>query len=313
MLQKEPPALLFDVLSAKPRAQRHLCAQRWEIPVSAARMMVERMTSGGGAVRIARRIVDAGAPNLMPLLIEYGGCPVTRKEPLEAEASVIRDWHLLVETQKSWRLPLDLCVAMLEAAVYERFFLTTLLSRVSEDDLAVIRDDFKLGAAGSKAHQIWRLRERILADLIVDESLEAAASATEEVQAVPATDISDVRYVGGSRGCIFELDIEGETTAFSAREVAQSLGREFDQPDIVGVSPKPVDLDELDVPDWTPTSGVVTFVSINALQAALEEPSFTTMVTEQIGDRRVILSPDYSVQDAHLALTMLGYEPTLSD
>lgn len=313
MTQNKSPVLLFDVLSAKPRAQRHLCAQRWEIPISAARVMVERMTSGSGAERIARRIVNAGASNLMPLLVEYGGYPIRRRPGFEAEAAIIRDWQIVVEDRESWRLPLDLAVAMLPVARYESLFLTTLLARLPEAQLVDLREEFELAGAGSRAFQIWRLREKILSGPCDSDAVKQGAKLAAEHGSIEASRIDTVEYIAGSGGCLFAVNIDGNTRALATREVAQAHGFEFSEPNIEGATPEPMFLTELDVPEWTETSGVVSFISIRALQAALERAEFRQMVSEQIGDRRVILSADYTVQDAHLALTMLGYEPNLSD
>lgn len=313
MTHDRSPILLYDVLSAKPRAQRRLCAQRWEIPASAARMMVERMTNGGGAVRIARKIMDAGAPTLLPLLVEYGGYPLRRRPELEAEAAVLREWHFLIEDRETWRLPLDLCVAMLAVARHESFFLTTLLVRISEDELASLREEFGLAGAGSRAHQIWRLRARILADPCHGAAVEEASQRLAELGTVAVDRIDRVEYLAEGRGCLFGVTIDGEPTVLTTREVATASGYEFHEPQVTGMMPGPLGLDELDVPEWTPASGIITFASIKALKTALDNPNFRAMITEQIGDRRVVLSPECSVQDAHLALSMLGFEPNLAD
>lgn len=275
--------------------------------------MVERLSAPEAARELARRVHEAGAGELLRLLIEYGGSPLPPYPELQPEADVLAHWGIAKIDARGWQLAGEMVVALRNEAEWERFFLVTLLQRLDEDDFVALHAQLGVVASGSKAARVTRLMQAVCASAdpaVVDVT---ACEQTIDLAALPVVDIASVSFAEHPSGGLFEVEMaDGSVHSVVARELVEANGLKFRRPTVRGVEVEPFAIRQLSVPEYSRVGGLITFASVRALNDALEHESFAGLVAERIGERRVTLRPETSIQEAHLALTLLGLEPSLA-
>lgn len=304
--------LLVDLLQHMSRAQRALSAHRWGIEPGAAAMVAERLVSPEVATRLYRRVSEAGAPNLIRVLTEYGGAPFEPQPSLEAEASVLREWGLLVEDERGWRLPGELAVAMERQRGAERYFLSTLLARLDGRALREVAEELSFPLAGSFARQIVGLAREIVARAdMLDEATRHAAQTTARLQSAALPRLGEIEAIAGSAGQRFRITLDGIHYEIAPREISELVGHQFQDVTVRALQPAAFSLGQVPSFPVLPVSALLVFPSGEALQDALRSHRFSELVEEQIGAQRVLLRAGITPAKIREELVRIGFEGVL--
>jgi hypothetical protein len=287
---------------------------------------VERTTPAGMAMNLAkprmgqrliRRAAEAAGGQLARLLLEYGGRPVPKSETADAEAAQLEGWYPIYESDGGWAMPGDLSMALWKLADRQRFFLATLIARLSERDVQLMLHEQGRVLLGSHDRQ-RRVLLSALADTAIVDTPEAQTGATnvEELGAIRSRDVDEVRYVDGSGGMLFVVVLsDGEEVQIVPREVAEALGREFEPPQLANQAPERSAHQERSVrlPDHQAIGALITFATARAAEEALRKPDFRSMVARRLDERRVATRPGHSAASALDVLSELGFvvDPTM--
>lgn len=308
----QPIMWMQDLLEEMDLATREIGALRWSVPLTTPRMMAEMLREPKAATRMYRRGVEAGAGQLVRLMVEYAGSPVARLEALEREADRLRGWYLFEETDTGWSLPTDLAVAMGDNAATERFFAGTLLRRLSVQDLRDLLAERELPMHGSSAAQVARLRDSLVEDTDLDDAVDAATE-TERLQEIEAEMIDQVRAVPGFAGRVLEVIIDGESFKLAPREVAERLGHQFGGVEVTAATKTRVRKPQkLDLPTFVRAGAFVTFSTARFADEALKHDEFQELVLHRLDERRCVTVAGCSAADAIRLLKDLGFH-TSSD
>lgn len=301
--------LLVDLLQQLSRAQRALSAHRWGIEPGAVAMVAERLVSPEIATRLFRRVAEAGAPNLIRVLTEYGGAPFEPQASLDAEASVLREWGLLIEDEGGWRLPADLAVAMVTLRGSERYFLPTLLARLDARALRSLADELSFPLAGSVPRQIVGLASEIVARAEpISSATRAAAEKTARLQSAALPRVGNIEAVEGSAGQRFIIALDGVDYEIAPREISELVGHQFQDVTVRALQPAAFTLGRVPSFPVLPVSALLAFPSQEALQEALRSRGFSELVEEHLGPQRVLLRAGLSPSKIREELVRIGFE-----
>lgn len=264
------------------------------------------------AQRIYRRAMESGATQLTRLLVEHGGHGVPRLPALESEARRLRDWFPVDESAEAWSIPFDLATAMARSMERERFFVATLVARVSDEGVRAALDELAIATLGSAVRQRRALVRAVDgAEVAPSDELNEAATNVEELQAIRRTDIESVHYVRGSLGLRYEVVLsDGEVVEIVPREIAERLGRQFDEV-VVQASAAPAQerrAATVRLPDIHPIGALLTFGTARAAEEALRCPEFRAVVTRRLDERRVATRAGRAAAEAIEVLDALGFD-----
>ena len=289
-------------------AQLRVCALRWGIPRTTARVMAATLLQPRVAQRVFRRAVEANAGQLARLLVEFGGQPVPELPELEVEAERLRAWYPMQAVDGGWASPFDLAGVLWKQSERQRFFRAGLVARLGDGEVREALEDLGQRPLGSSGRQRVALvaamaeREAPVEDALLDE--------VEELQSLRSRDVSAVRYVPGCGGQRFELDLtDGERIAIVPRELAEARGRQFAPPQVVATRMPVVErrAPSVRLPEQFGIGSLVTFATARAAEEALRCPEFRTMVARRLDERRVATRAGHTAQSAIDVLDGLGF------
>lgn len=270
-------------------ATREMSAARWGLARMTPRVSAAMICQPRNAQRLVKRAGEAGAPQLVRLLIEHGGGPLPKHPALEPEAERLVGWFPLLEDEHSWSLPHDLAAAMIRSAEVERFYSVTLLARAPESELRALIDELGLPLAGSRTTVISRLADviRSFGAAGVDPQ---SVTATGVIQVVPSRDLTSVSIVAGSRGREFDITAGGNVYRVTTREVAESQGTSFAPLQIEEtVRPRSRRPLKVRIPSVTQATAYVVFMGARSVEDVLRHDAFRAMVAQRLDERRVAL------------------------
>lgn len=307
--------LLVDLLQHMSRAQRALAAHRWGIEPGAPAMLAERLVHPEQAGRLFHRVAQAGAPNLILVLVEYGGAPFPVQSRLDAEAAVLREWGLLIEDGENWRLPADLSVAMSSQRESERYFLTTLLSSLDPRALRQIAEELSVVLAGGPARQIALLAREIVAYAqaakISSETLRAA-EVVAHLQFAALPRVGNIQVIEGSAGQRFRIALDGIDYEITPREIAELVGHQFRDLTVRALQPAAFTLGRVPSFPVLPVSALLVFPSKETMHEALRSLRFSALVVEQVGEQRLLLQAGMTLAMIREELVRIGFEGVLN-
>lgn len=302
--------LLVDVLQRMSRAQRSLSAQRWGLESGPAAVLAERAMAPDVAQRLFHLLGHAGAPNLTRMLVENGGASLPQRDDLSSEASVLRDWGLLVEDGDAWALPTDLALAMDRCRHHERYFLGTLLAGLGPKDVQSLAEELGTPLAGSPVRSLAQLRNTVMgtaADADFSD-IRAAAETASSLEPAELPRVGAIRLVAGHYGRLFVVNLDGVDYTVAPREIAHAMGYRFVDATVEGLRPETVALNDVPTLTVEPVSALLQFSTHAMLQEALRNARFGELVLEVVGDRRVLLKEGLSAPVIRDALLRLGFE-----
>ncbi len=300
---------IIDVLTQMSRAMRDLGAMRWGVPSTTPRVMAELLRRERVANRLYRRACDAGAPQLIELLVEFGGRLLPRQGVLEVEAARLRGWFPWQETKAGWAIPADLAAAMASQVASERFFAVTLAARLDDDELLALSEELALPPLGSHSTRVG-CAARAAVDAKSDApEVRAAADVIDDHQCVASEDIETVTYVRGSRGLLYGIEfVDGEVLEVCPREVAELLGISFDPVTVAAATPGPtLKESRVRLPPFTVIGALISFATARAAEDALGEATFRAIAARRLDERRVATRARCSVEQTISVLESLGF------
>jgi hypothetical protein len=294
-----------DLIAGFPRALLGVAANRWGLSLTTRRSIAASLREPRVASRVCRRGADAGAAQLVRLLVEYGGEPVPPLDELAQEAQRLRGWFPFVESTEGYRVASDFAAAAQRVAEAERMFAATLVMRLDRESGDALLRDVGDAGLGSREARLLAAAERIASSAAAPPEL---AAATAAAGAVPVRDIKRVTYVPGSQGTHFRVHTSGRPLEVTFREVAARAGQRFAPPAVVvpeagregaGLSLRVLPIVEI--------GAVVTFGSGRAADAALALLDFRRLVARRIDERRVATVADCAESRAQEVLERLGF------
>lgn len=303
--------LLVDSLQQMSRAQRALNARRWEIDTDDPMRLAARATEPAGAMRLLRAVSQAGAPNLVRILIEFAGYPLAAQTLMEAEAAVLREWGLLVETKGGWMLPVDLALALRAQRQTERYFLAPLLAAVEPRSLRRIFAELKVFPQGGELQQIVVLATKIIEQAAIfplDNEVRKAAWTVANLQSAAMPRLGKVEVVEGSAGQRFRITLDGVFYEITPREIAELVGHPFRDVTVRAQPSVAPSLGRMPTFAALETSALLVFPSQSALLEAMRSPRFASMVIELVGQQRVLIRADMSPIEIREELMRMGFE-----
>jgi hypothetical protein len=294
------------ILQADP-ATREMSFARWGLPRASPRVSAAMVCQPRYAQRLMKRTAEAGAPQLVRLLVEHGGGPLERFAALEPEAERLVGWFPLLGDEHFWWIPRDLAAAMIRSVEFERFYTTTLLARAPESELRALIVDLGIAAAGSRATLVDRATTAIVA-LPAGDVDRQASQATAVIQMIQARDVSAVTIVPGSLGRLFDVTASGNTYRVATREVAVAHGHVFAPLQIEEAtrprSRRPL---KVRVPSVTTATAYVVFMGARSVEDVLRHDAFRAMVAQRLDERRVALHAGADPEAAADLLENIGY------
>ena len=289
-------------------AQLRVCALRWGIARTTARVMAATLLQPRVAQRVFRRAVEANGGQLARLLVEYGGQPVPALDALAPEAERLRSWYPIQAVDGGWATPFDLASALWKQSDRQRFFRAGLVARLDDAEVREALVELGQRPLGSSARQRACL-VAAMAEPPADAD-DALLDEVQELQSLRSRDVRAVRYLPKSGGQQFELELsDGERVRIVAREVAEQHGRSFAEPNVVATRAPTVErrAPSVRLPDQLPVGSLVTFATARAAEEALRCPEFRTMVARRLDERRVATRAGHSAQSAIEVLDGLGF------
>lgn len=301
--------LTFDLLASLPRAEQGLGAYRWGIAPSTPRVLAARLLDPALAVRVARRGIDAGAPQLVPLLVEHGGATVPRSHALEPEAERLAGWFPMHATDEGWSVPRDYAAAAASVGERERFFAATLVARLDGTQRAALADALGLPAQSTASYRLQHTVERV-ATAAADPSLVAHAKALGTLQSIRASDIASVDVDLQSAGLKFTVRfVDGDSVNVCPREQAEALGERFNPVHVTTVAAVMTDreMPAVRVPAFQEIGALVRFSTSRAAEEAAALAEFRGVVARRIDDTTVATRPSFGPARARDLLLQLGF------
>ena len=298
-----------QLIAGWPPAEQALGAQRWGLPITTPRVLAGMLRSPKVAGRVCRRGSDAGAPQLVRLLVEHGGTNVPKQSALEVEASRLRGWFPLQETEEGWHVPMEFALASFRVRERERFFVATLLPRLSRADTDLLLTELGISKLSTHAHRVCTAAITVASQDAVKEHA-AAVEAVEELQSIRSRDIDSVAYVPDSAGRLFTVRLtDGEEVEITPREIAEKAGATF-RPINVG-SPTELSMErtmpEVHVPTVQPVGAIVSFSTARAADEAFAMAGFKAVVIRRIDERRAATRPSCGAMEVQSLLQDLGF------
>lgn len=299
-----------EFLATMTPSQLRVSALRWGIPRTTARVMAAHLVRPRAALRVYRRASEAGAGQLARLLVEFGGQPVPRVAELELEADRLLGWFPIVESENGWSVPSDFASALWKQSERQRFFASTLLARLPDEDVRDLLSELGGTPTGSTLRQRREILAR-LGNVHVDPAAIAdAADEVEELQSLRSRDVASVAYRQGTAGIGFRMVLaDGEEIDIVSREVAEQVGREFSPPQVEALA-RPAEertAPSVRLPDQQPIGALITFATARAAEEALRCAEFRQMVARRLDERRVATRPGHTAASAVDVLDALGF------
>ena len=298
-----------QLISEWPPAEQALGAHRWGLPITTPRVLAGLLRNPKTAGRVCRRGADAGSPQLVRLLVEHGGNTVPRLSALEEEARRLRGWFPFSESEDGWCVPIEFALSAFRFRERERFFVATLLPRLSRADTDTLLTELGISRLSTHSHRVFIAATTIASAETLPEHAEAV-EAVEELQSIRSRDIASVSYVPGSRGRLFTVELsDGEQVEITPRELAEKAGATFtpvrvDRPTELSMEQT---MPDVHVPPVHSIGAIVTFSTARAADEALGLADFKAVVARRIDDRRAVTRPSCGALDAHRLLTDLGF------
>lgn len=292
-----------------PAAERSIGAHRWGLKPSTPRVLAARLVQPAVAQQVCRRGADAGAPQLVRLMVEHGGAPVPRTDALALEAERLRAWFPFQESPEGWSMPREVATAAAGFREYERFYTATLLTLVSDADRAELEAEIALPPSPTRSSALRRLVEAIAA-LDPDPAIADVARATAALGALDLGEVLRVVPVAGTGGQRYTVDLKGSRVVeVCPRELAERLGVAF-EPVLVhrvaDVGPRH-ELPAVHVPPTQEIGAIVEFATPRAAEEAMRLMEFKSLVVRRLDDRRVATRPSCSAEDAGDLLAAHGF------
>lgn len=307
--------LLIDVVQDMTRSQRMLCAHRWGVDSSAPMILAERMLVEDTAARLIRRMAKAGASTLGRILVEHVGSPIASHPALEAEASVLRDWGVLLEEGSGWSLPVDLALAARTERRVEHLYLGALITELSAKALRALAESLGVGLAGGQISQRVRLRGAVLSNFdAASASAEvlAGARALQGLGSLPAGTIRSVEPVDGAMGQLFDVTTAETTHRVAPREIALALGVEFPHAEYQAVPLVPMALERVQPLPLTAIGGIIEFQTAQQREQAMHSKRLQAWAMESAG-ARVLIHAEVDLQAVREELLRIGFESVAMD
>lgn len=298
-----------QLLAGWPPAEQALGAHRWGLPITTPRMLAGLLRNPTAAGRVCRRGADAGAPQLVRLLIEHGGNPVPRQSALEFEAARLRGWFPMTETEKGWSVPMEFALAAFRVWERERFFVATLLPRLSRPDTDGLLRELDIPKLSTHAHRVRMAAEKIAASEPGPND-QGAVESVEELQSIRSRDISQLHCIPGSGGRRFNVQFsDGEVVEITPRELAEKAGATFTPVSVAGPTQLFMErtMPEVHVPTVQPIGAIITFSTSRAADEAFGMPEFQSVMVRRLGDRRAATRPSCGALAARELLRNLGF------
>lgn len=298
-----------QLIAGWPPAEQALGAHRWGLPITTPRMLAGLLRNAKAAGRVCRRGADVGAPQLVRLLIEHGGTVVPRQSGLEVEATRLRGWFPMTETDAGWSVPMEFALAAFRIRERERFFVATLLPRLTRPDTDGLLTELEIPRLSTHAHRVRMAAERIAASE-PNKGDKSAVESVEELQSMRSRDITQVRYIEGSGGRLFNVEFtDGEVVEITPRELAEKAGATFTPVSVAGPTQLSMErtMPDVHVPTVQPVGAVVTFSTSRAADEAFGMPEFKEIVVRRLDDRRVATRPSCGALGARQLLQGLGF------
>lgn len=299
-----------EFLATMTPSQLRVSALRWGIPRTTARVMAARLVRPRTAQRVYRRATEAGAGQLARLLVEYGGRTVPRLPELELEADRLRGWFPLVEDESGWRAPFDFAAALWKQSDRQRFFLASLVARLSDEDVRAVLADLDLAPIGSTLRQRREILTA-LADAKGDaDAIADGADEVEELQSLRSRDVASVHYRAGTAGLGYRVVlVDGEEIDLVPREIAEAHGREFTPPQVEALATAAEErtAPSVRLPEQQPIGALITFATARAADEALRCAEFRQMVARRLDERRVATRPGHTAAAGVEVLDALGF------
>ncbi|MFT6395986.1 MAG: hypothetical protein ACJAYU_000728 [Bradymonadia bacterium] len=204
---------------------------------------------------------------------------------------------------------MEFALAAFRARERERFFVATLLPRLTRSDTDVLLTELEIPRLSTHAHRVRKAAERISAS-VLDKADRGAVESVEELQSIRSRDIAQVRYIEGSGGRLFNLELsDGEVVEIAPRELAEKAGATFTPVSISAPTQLSMErtLPEVHVPTVQPIGAVVTFSTPRAADEAFGMPEFKAVLVRRLDDRRAATRPSCGALAARQLLQDLGF------
>ena len=298
-----------QLIAGWPPAEQALGAHRWGLPITTPRVLAGLLRNPKTAGRVCRRGADAGSPQLVRLLVEHGGNPVPRSSALEVEARRLRGWFPFHEGEDGWTVPIEFALAAFRFRERERFFIATLLPRLSRADTDELLTELNVSRLSTHSHRVFLAATTIAAADSLPEHADAV-EAVEELQSIRSRDIASVSYVASSGGRLFEVKLsDGERIEITPREIAEKSGATFapirvDRPTELSMERT---MPDVHVPPVHPIGAIVTFSTSRAADQAFGMAEFKAVAARRIDERRAVTRPSCGALAAHRLLQDLGF------
>lgn len=297
-----------ELIANKTRAELGIGATRWGLTPSAPGVVAVRLLEPKTAVRVCRRGADAGALQLVRLMVEHGGATVPRLEALEPEAARLDTWFPFVATDAGWAMPADLCAAAIGFARTERFFAASLVARLDDADVRTLAAELGVSAVLPLNQQRRGVAEAVRG--AATDGLEEVAAATAALGSVPTDRIDAVVPLPGHGGRVFEVTTDDGVHRVCPRELAEHAGARFEGVTVERASrvatPKR-DLPSVRVPAHQAVGCLITFTTPRAAEEASRFAEFRAVIARRLDDRVVATRPSVGPEETYRLLTELGF------